>query len=334
MKKGIIAFTSGMIFLAGFATLGWAQGNPGVAYGVVRDSGGNFPADADFSYVAYLTKDPSNKKTRADTDTAGTQSYDEATGTWVVQLSLFPWNTGDTLIVELTDAGGPTGVETGTVTCKLTSTNNNCGDTSLPVELSLFEAKPGDGVVLIRWRTESETDNLGFYIYRSTRKDGDYKRITRDLIRGRGSTPEATEYKYLDSDVKNGTRYFYKLEDISVSGTRTMHGPISAMPNFGLTLDDMPIPQTYGLSQNFPNPFNPGTLIKYQIPEQVHVRLTVYNLLGQKVRTLVDAELEPGYKSIYWDGTDDFGRPVSAGLYIYELVAGSYFATKKMVMMK
>ena len=334
MKNGWIHLTLGsFLILLGFETA-MAQG-AGTAYGVVRDSGGNYPADADFSYVTYLKKDPSNTKTRADIDSTGTPSYDEASGTWVVQLSVFEtWQVGDTLVVEFTDTGAPNGTETGKTECELTGTNTNCGDTSLPVELSVFEAKAGDGVVVIQWRTESETDNLGFYLYRSTRQNGDFVRITKELIKSQSLNGSAADYKYIDTGVRNGVTYFYKLEDISVNGERTMHGPISAKPNYGLSLDETMIPDTYGLSQNFPNPFNPGTLIKYQLPEKAKVRLNIYNLLGQKVRTLVDAELDAGFKSIYWDGRDDSGRLVSAGVYIYELVAGSFVATRKMVMMK
>ncbi len=304
---------------------------PGTVFGVVKDSGGDFPANADLSFTAYLTKDPS---TTVNKNTSG-NSYDEASGTWIVQLSNFPsWNIGDVLHIEFTDANGPTGVETGSNDCNITGTNNNCGDTSLPVELSLFEAKAGDGMVLIVWRTESETDNLGFHIYRGRDREGKYERITKELIKSNGNGPNAQDYKYLDKGVRNGVQYYYKLEDLNVNGERTMHGPISALPNFGLTIEDSPIPDKYDLSQNFPNPFNPGTLIQYQLPENSKVRLTIYNLLGQKVRTLVDAELEAGYKSIYWDGRDDLGRNVAAGVYLYELVAGSFVSTKKMVLMK
>ena len=334
MKKGWLQFIVGMVLWAGWGISAFA-GDAGAVYGVVRDSGGNYPADADFSYIAYLKHNPGETVNRADVDNSGTTSYDEASGTWTVQLSLFTtWNVGDTLVVNFTDTGAPTGTETGTAECKIVGTVTNCGDISLPVELSMFEAKAGDGVVLIVWRTESETDNLGFYLYRSTHRNGDFTRITKELIKSQSQNGGAAEYKYLDSSVRNGVTYYYKLEDVNINGERTMHGPVSALPNFGLTLDEVMIPDTYGLSQNFPNPFNPGTLIKYQLPEKAKVRLNIYNLLGQKVRTLVDAELEPGFKSIYWDGRDDFGRTVSAGVYIYELVAGSYVATRKMVMVK
>ncbi len=333
MRKGRLLTISGMI--AGLLSIQAAYaGNAGTASGTVRDSGGGFPASADFDFVAYLTNNPSEKVTRADVD-ATMPAYDENSGTWVVNLSLFTtWNVNDVLHVDFTDNGGPTGVETGSVDCTITGTNTSCGDVSLPVELSLFEARAGDGMVLIVWRTESETDNLGFHLYRATTRDGKYLRITKDLIRSESSGAGAADYKYLDTGVKNGVTYYYKLEDVNINGERKMHGPISALPNYGLTLEENLIPQSYALSQNFPNPFNPGTLIRYQLPEKAKVALTIYNLLGRKVRTLVNAELEPGFKSVYWDGRDDRGRQVAAGVYLYELNAGKFHATRKMVMMK
>jgi len=314
----------------------FGQGQPGVVHGRVRDSGGGIPANGDFDYSAYLTNNPGQVITRADVDNAGTPAYDAGTGTWVVQLSLFTsWNVGDVLHIDFTDAGGPGGVEHGAANCTIQGTNTNCGDVSLPVELSVFEARAGDSKVLVVWKTESETDNLGFYLYRSEVEDGEYTRITDRIIRSKSSnSPTTQEYRFLDSQVQNGKAYYYKLEDVSVSGARTMHGPVSATPNAGLSLEENQIPDSYGLGQNYPNPFNPGTQIEFQLPEAAKVRLTIYNLLGQKVRLLVDANYEAGYQRVHWDGRDDFGNTVSAGIYLYELVAGNFVSTKKMVMMK
>ncbi len=91
----------------------------------------------------------------------------------------------------------------------------------------------------------------------------------------------------------------------------------------------------FQLLQNYPNPFNPSTVITYQVHEtgwQKPVQLTVYNTLGQKIRTLINARQTPGIYSVYWDGTDEYGSPVSSGVYLYRLSSGSYQETKKMTL--
>ena len=94
------------------------------------------------------------------------------------------------------------------------------------------------------------------------------------------------------------------------------------------------IPLTFAIHQNFPNPFNPTTILMYELPEQSFVVLTIYDLLGKEIINLVNAQQEPGYKSTRWDATDNMGRPVSAGVYIYQIQAGEFIQTKKMVLLK
>lgn len=90
----------------------------------------------------------------------------------------------------------------------------------------------------------------------------------------------------------------------------------------------------FSLRQNFPNPFNPETTIKYEIPKPVGVIIIIYNLLGQKVRTLVSEEKMAGAYLVKWDGKDDFSRPVSRGVYLYRISAEQFIQTKKMVLLR
>ena len=101
-----------------------------------------------------------------------------------------------------------------------------------------------------------------------------------------------------------------------------------------LAIDGDLIPVEFALRQNYPNPFNPITTLRYDLPEQTHVNITVYDMLGRKVRTILNQQQDPGYKSIIWDATNDYGKPVSAGLYLYQIQAGEYIQTKKMVLLK
>jgi hypothetical protein len=94
------------------------------------------------------------------------------------------------------------------------------------------------------------------------------------------------------------------------------------------------IPSVFSLSQNYPNPFNPETRIQYGLPKTGHVRLTIYNLLGQKVRTLVDTQKAPGFYTTSWDGTNDYGNLVASGVYIYRIEAGEFVHGKKLLLLR
>jgi len=93
-------------------------------------------------------------------------------------------------------------------------------------------------------------------------------------------------------------------------------------------------PQGFVLEQNFPNPFNPSTTIRYELPEDGLVNVTIYDMMGRQVSTLVSNHQTAGYKSIQWNATNDFGKPVSAGVYLYQIQAGEFVQTKKMVLLK
>ncbi len=86
-------------------------------------------------------------------------------------------------------------------------------------------------------------------------------------------------------------------------------------------VDQTQLPKEFGLRQNYPNPFNPTTVIEYALPKASEVKIQIYNILGQKVRNLVDERQDPGYKMIHWDGTDDSGKEISSGVYLYRIVA-------------
>ena len=94
------------------------------------------------------------------------------------------------------------------------------------VELFFFEATAQDDSVVVKWETASEIDNVGFHLWRSTRKNGKYRRITEELMPAQGSAMMGAVYSYDDTDVLPSKRYFYKLEDIDINGVSTFHGPV------------------------------------------------------------------------------------------------------------
>jgi len=99
-------------------------------------------------------------------------------------------------------------------------------------------------------------------------------------------------------------------------------------------IDINAIPDKYVLSQNYPNPFNPVTQIEYGLPVASHVHLSIYDLLGREVITLVDGTQEAGYRSVSWHGMNHSGNGVGAGMYFYVIQAGDYRKIKKMILLK
>jgi hypothetical protein len=122
-----------------------------------------------------------------------------------------------------------------------------------------------------------------------------------------------------------------KEAKMNIEGSAALNDELTSMLK---SLSVRQIPTQFGLSQNYPNPFNPTTKIQYQLPQNANVKLAVYDMLGQKVKTLLSSEQEAGYYTVEWNGLSDNGTYVTSGLYVYRLEAGSYVATKKMNFVK
>jgi len=112
-------------------------------------------------------------------------------------------------------------------------------------------------------------------------------------------------------------------------------GELVALSSDSFTLEKKAVvPVLFGLHQNFPNPFNPITTLRYDLPEDALVILNIYDMLGRKVNQLVSTTQEAGFRSIKWDATDSMDRPVSAGVYLYQIKVGEFVQTRKMVLLK
>jgi hypothetical protein len=125
---------------------------------------------------------------------------------------------------------------------------------------------------------------------------------------------------------------------ITITSSTAGNTPIDIPTNMSVSTevltDGTDLPTSYALSQNYPNPFNPSTEIKFDIPIRSHVTLTVFNVLGQRVATLVDKEMSPGRYLADWNSTSDNGTEVTSGVYFYKLEAGDFIQTKKMLLLK
>ena len=143
-------------------------------------------------------------------------------------------------------------------------------------------------------------------------------------IRGEFIDLRMLSYEFVILEV-NGAGCEFALDDIYWDGG----GAVSVIEGeFGTT------PNRFSLKNNFPNPFNPFTTLHYNLPEQAHVTITIYNLMGREVTRLVNTTQKAGFKSVQWNAVDSFGNPVSAGVYLYQIQADGYMQAKKMVLLK
>ena len=218
-----------------------------------------------------------------------------------------------------------------------TTLTNYSTDVTLPVALISFSALAGDQKVTLTWSTATEIENDAFLLEKSL--DGE-SFVTIAELPGHGTSNVQHNYKYVDLQVLNGMTYYYRLADRDFNGNLTYHQIITATPSANQTIqrNGDPISRSFALYPNYPNPFNPSTTIRFNVPDlnksSTYVNLSVYNLTGEKVATLYDGEITGGSYDIEWNGQDDSGKPVPSGIYIYHLSSDSYQKAQKMVLVR
>ncbi len=141
------------------------------------------------------------------------------------------------------------------------------------------------------------------------------------------------------SELVNGTTYTFYLTAVDTNLNESeLTAGIEATPGVVSTASNEAMPSEYALHTAYPNPFNPVTTLRYDLPANSRVRLTIYDVMGREVRTLLQGVEEPGYHQVFWDGTDDRGRPVGSGVYLYRIQAGppagGFTQARKMLLLK
>ena len=168
----------------------------------------------------------------------------------------------------------------------------------------------------------------------SPEEDFQYFRLERSF------GPEFIEFEtfdmidtsHIDTDYVLDQTNYYRLAAVDHAGNMSEYsGVVEATI---LSTDGDIIPDVYALHQNYPNPFNPVTTLRYDLPEDAMVTITIYDLMGRRIRTLINMDQTAGYRSIHWNATNDLGQAVSAGMYIYTIQAGDFMQTRKMVLLK
>lgn len=190
-------------------------------------------------------------------------------------------------------------------------------DAQLDVELADFDVEAGSNGIVLNWSTASETNNDRFEIERDGAIVG--------TVDSRGNTTTGNNYSWTDNNVQGGVVYDYALVQVDIDGNRH----VLANRTASSPLSSPVVINEYALQQNYPNPFNPVTNITFDIADKGSVSLKVFDVMGHEVANLVSGELAQGRHTVAWDA-----RNLPAGMYLCRLEAGSFTATRKMMLIK
>ena len=210
------------------------------------------------------------------------------------------------------------------------------GDNTLPIELSSFSAvQTTSNFAQIKWQTQSETNLMGYNIYRNLNNlIGNSVIINNNLIAG-SNTSSTQNYSFIDEEVENEAEYYYWLESIDLDGTSTLFGPTSVKIENSDQPEDAPDLNYFTEIQSiFPNPFNPSTTISFSLNFERNVKISVYNTKGQLIKKLVDGIREKGNHSVIWNGKDSNNKMASSGVYFFKMIADKKILTEKAILLK
>ncbi|MBN1481751.1 T9SS C-terminal target domain-containing protein [candidate division KSB1 bacterium] len=185
-----------------------------------------------------------------------------------------------------------------------------------PPPTGLIAATQGNQVML-KWDISPVTDFSHFLLYRNQ----------VELI-------SVIENSFVDANTQENQTYNYQLRAVDVHGNASDLSAQVTVTTADVAQNKSSQPKTYQLFQNHPNPFNPETVIQFSVPKASRVLLKIYNMRGQEIKTLIDAEYPGGSHQANWDGTDNFGHSMANGIYIYVFQAGDFAARQKMSLVK
>ncbi len=200
------------------------------------------------------------------------------------------------------------------------------GAINLPVQLASFIGiRSSNNTVQLDWTTISEVNNFGFYAERKTSSDSEFVELANSFLPGHGTTNVPQHYQFIDADAPSSSLH-YRLKQVDLDGSEHRSEPIQVNVT---TVVRENSPASFGLRQNFPNPFNPTTEIRFSVAEKSDVSLKIFNMLGQEVATLVNETKSAGKHSVTFDASG-----VSSGVYFYRLQSAGRSALKMMTLLK
>ena len=213
--------------------------------------------------------------------------------------------------------------ESGTISDKTLSTPDvsEVTDAPTPVELNSFNAKTKGSDVELLWKTATEVNNHGFEVERKSNdvESSSWEKV--GFVAGNGNSNSPKEYSFTDKNITGGPKFAYRLKQIDNSGTFTYSDKVEVEV----------VPDKFELFQNYPNPFNPSTTIKFSLTKDSRVAINIYNILGEKVTELINAEYKAGFYKVQLNST---GLGLASGIYFYSIETESFKSVKKMILMK
>lgn len=195
----------------------------------------------------------------------------------------------------------------------------------LPVELSIFTATLNNKEINLYWKTETEVDNYGFDV---ERRIDEKEWVKISFISGYGNSNSPKEYSYTDKELfAGGSKFQYRLKQIDSDGSFEYSDMVEVEV----------VPDQFELSQNYPNPFNPSTTIQFSLPFQSQLKINLYTVLGELVRTVAEGIYEKGYHKVVVDAVN-----LPSGTYVYRLESSnpstgsgqSFVKVRKMILLK
>ena len=280
------AFTGGNFGIRWLASLGASVNLSGETSTFGYSNQGAKAINSSYYYIVYA----STSAIGSTTYTAGTEytlmsvtvSGGAGTGTFELCPGGFASDSGKWYI----EIGGSNKAN---VNSELWYYQQTAPEVALPVELSSFSALINKNVVNLKWQTKTEINNYGFEVERassSTSPIQGWEKIA--FVNGHGNSNSPKDYSFVDKNPAGGSKFIYRLKQIDTDGKF----------EYSKEVEIELVPDEFKLFQNYPNPFNPVTNIKFALPKAAKVTLLVYNLLGEKVATLLNEDKEAGFYDV------------------------------------
>jgi len=255
-------------------------------------------------------------------------------GQWIGLSSVGAYGS-DLYTVEATTLSDSTSDSDGITTYRIIANMDEGNFESAPVDgYSVDNIAPGlvmglsgsyaDNYIYLSWDQSEDNDFSHYLLYHS---------FNSEFIPDEENILVSTVSSYFNHNTNETGEYYYIISAVDEHGNEGDYSEVVDVLVLGEIRNDI-VPDTYILKQNYPNPFNPETVVNYALPNSDNVNITIYDIYGRNIKSLFRGLQGPGYYSVRWDGTDHFGKTVSAGMYIYMIHAGEFKSVKKMILLK